>query len=92
VDSFRPFRQWFDPKFRLHLKTNFVSRFKLLDCVAAKSHKIHIYENQKWCILPASCSDQGAYRDRHERWRQDAMDALIRKTSEIKADGEIVWS
>jgi hypothetical protein len=35
---------------------------------------------------------RGAFPDRHGRWRQDAMDALMRKTSEIKADGEIAWS
>jgi hypothetical protein len=35
---------------------------------------------------------RGAFRDRHERWRQDAMDALMRKTSDIRADGEIAWS
>src|SRR5690348_18360329 len=35
---------------------------------------------------------RGAFRDRHERWRQDAMDALMRKTGDIKADGEIAWS
>jgi len=35
---------------------------------------------------------RGAFRDRHGRWRQDAMDALMRKTSEIKADGKIAWS
>src|SRR5271155_83640 len=29
---------------------------------------------------------------RHERWARDAMDALARKTSACKADGEVAWS
>jgi hypothetical protein len=38
-------------------------------------------------------SHRGAYRDRHERWVRDAVDAgLRRKTSVADADGEVVWS
>jgi hypothetical protein len=37
--------------------------------------------------------NRGAFRDRHERWARDAVDAL-RATDEriAKADGEVVWS
>jgi hypothetical protein len=40
---------------------------------------------------------RGALRDRHGRWRRDAMDATLqaqslRKTTGAAADGEIVWS
>jgi hypothetical protein len=37
--------------------------------------------------LPA----RGAFRDRHERWVRNAMDALARKTRRAEADGEVVW-
>jgi hypothetical protein len=56
-----------DGKSRLRRKINFPSRFKLIDCVTAKAHKISTYENQKSCILPASCSDQrDVTANRHE--------------------------
>ena len=42
------------------------------------------------CARPAAA--RGAFRDRHERGRQDAMDALARKTNAAHADGEAVWS
>jgi hypothetical protein len=35
---------------------------------------------------------RGAFRDRHERWARDAMDAMSHETTETIADGEIVWS
>jgi hypothetical protein len=35
---------------------------------------------------------RGAFRDRHERWMRDAMDARCRQTSGAGADGEVVWS
>jgi hypothetical protein len=39
---------------------------------------------------PASI--RGTYRDRHERWERDAMDAEVSLTSDPNADGEVVWS
>jgi hypothetical protein len=45
---------------------------------------------------PASI--RGTYRDRHERWVWDAMDAAVSargsavRTSDDVADGEVVWS
>src|SRR6266700_3280243 len=35
---------------------------------------------------------RGALRDRHERWKRDAMDAARQWTIDVAADGEIVWS
>ena len=35
---------------------------------------------------------RGAFRDRHERWMRDAMDAISHETSDDIADGEVVWS
>ncbi len=40
---------------------------------------------------------RGAARDRHGRWERDAMDAaasgaIIARTSDVAADGEVVWS
>jgi hypothetical protein len=35
---------------------------------------------------------RGTFRDRHERWAQDAMDAQVLPTNGIDADGKIVWS
>jgi hypothetical protein len=39
-----------------------------------------------------SAPDRGALRDRHERWKRNAMDTFARKTSATEADGEAVWS
>jgi hypothetical protein len=33
-----------------------------------------------------------AFRDRHERWAQDAVDAGVPLTNGTNADGEVVWS
>jgi hypothetical protein len=35
---------------------------------------------------------QGAYRDRHGRWKRDAMDAIGHEMNDAIADGEVVWS
>jgi hypothetical protein len=39
-----------------------------------------------------SCPLGGAYRDRHERWARDAVDADALLTNSAEADGEVVWS
>jgi hypothetical protein len=49
------------------------------------------YPNQ----LYTSCRPaplRGAFRDRHGRWRRDAVDADAPLTNGAKADGEDVWS
>jgi hypothetical protein len=35
---------------------------------------------------------KGAFRDRHERWVRDAVDADAPLTNGAEADGEVVWS
>jgi len=42
------------------------------------------------CAHPASTG--GAFRDRHERGRRDAVDARAAQTSGAGADGQVVWS
>ena len=37
-------------------------------------------------------STRGALRDRHERWKRDAMDAIDHETNDVIADGEVAWS
>src|SRR5262245_31270132 len=36
-------------------------------------------------------SIRGTLRDRHERWKRDAVDAASHETNEMIADGEVVW-
>jgi hypothetical protein len=44
---------------------------------------------QARCPVPA----RGAFRDRHERWVGDAMDAEgVARRAAASADGEVVWS
>jgi hypothetical protein len=43
-------------------------------------------------LIATSCSARGAFRDRHERWMQDAVDAKARETNDVFADDEAVWS
>ena len=51
-------------------------------------------------VTPKSAADfalslphqEGALRDRHERWERDAVDAEVSLTSDTNADGEVVWS
>jgi hypothetical protein len=42
------------------------------------------------CNVPPH--QQGAFRDRHERWARDAMDVSARLTKARLTDGEVVWS
>jgi hypothetical protein len=44
-------------------------------------------------LTPAVLSHQeGRTRDRHGRWVQDAVDALISRGERYNADGKVVWS
>ena len=50
-------------------------------------------ERQISCIFRAvPFPIRGAFRDRHERWELDAMDALVCETKHTDADGKAVWS
>jgi hypothetical protein len=51
----------------------------------------------QWLSFLRPALTRGAFRDRHERWARDAMDATHRsaifaRTSDVFADGEVVWS
>src|ERR1700757_217281 len=55
----------------------FGSRFKQLNDFTHGRAKIPLAPSGKSVAsVCASCSTRGAYRDRHGRWRQDAMDVL----------------
>ena len=41
-------------------------------------------------VIPRSL--RGAFRDRHERWAREAMDAEVLLTNGTEADDEVVWS
>ena len=43
-------------------------------------------------LVPVSRTHRGAFRDRHERWVRDAMDALAPLTNAANADGKSLWS
>ena len=45
-------------------------------------------------VLSSRCpaSTRGAYRDRHGRWKRDAVDAVVSRDERTEADGEGVWS
>jgi hypothetical protein len=43
-------------------------------------------------ITAVSHPIRGTFRDRHERWARDAMDAQVPPTNGINADGKVVWS
>jgi hypothetical protein len=44
-------------------------------------------------IATSRALQRGAFRDRHERWARDAMDAFgAARRTRPKADGEAVWS
>jgi hypothetical protein len=50
-------------------------------------HPNHLY------ISSCPAHTRGAFRDRHERWVRDAMDARSAKDESARlADGEAVWS
>jgi hypothetical protein len=63
-----------------------------LSSPAAKNISLQSALEAALLIRAIPCPPRGAYRDRHERWARDAMDALARETSAHIADGEVVWS
>jgi hypothetical protein len=90
---YRRARTPFGAKNRVRVKSNFVSRFKLIRIVSWPRANILLSENQKMCILPtvplpqegrfAVVTDVGSGM----RWTRQC-----RKTSDTGADGEGVWS
>ena len=54
---------------------------------------IHLPFFVNTCIsLAIPLHSRGAFRDRHERWRRDAVDVSAQQTSAFDADGQAVWS
>jgi hypothetical protein len=48
--------------------------------------------NRRYQLAPSCTPQRGAFRDRHERWVRDAVDAAVRETGATVAYGEVVWS
>ena len=46
----------------------------------------------QWFLFARLAPTRGAFRDRHERWVRDAMDAEVPVTKGTEADGEVVWA
>ena len=44
------------------------------------------------CLHAVPFPKRGALRDRHERWKRDAMDAKVVRDERTDADGQAVWS
>ena len=62
---------------RVRQKSDFMSQFKLIWAVQPRYGKYSYSVFQKLVIYFARpASTRGAYRDRHGRWKRDAMDAL----------------
>jgi hypothetical protein len=64
-------------------KIRFRERFQAdLGCPVAreKIFRFSLSPNQ-WLCVPCPAFTRGALRDRHERWKRDAMDASVRKTN-----------
>jgi hypothetical protein len=74
---------------RLRAKTNFVSRFNLIWAVQfppAEIFRFPLHPNQ-WLSRRCSGPIRGAYRDRHERWARNAVDArALRAKGDRRAD------
>jgi hypothetical protein len=82
----------------LRRKTNFASGFNLIWPVQPLREKYFASVFQKIMIVSAHpASTRGAYRDRHGRWKRDAMDvkmlsALARGRKAFSRTSEIAWS
>ena len=74
---------------------NDVERVARTHSAMRKLPVVHIFScvvGQITTIIRTSRSTRGAFRDRHGRWKRDAMDAVSHETKEDIADGEVVWS
>jgi hypothetical protein len=75
-------------KKRMREKSNFGCPFKLIWAVQYLSFVFTEYD----VCSPRSATDQGTYRDRHERGAECGGREVCRSTSGTRADGEVVWS
>jgi len=63
---------------RVRVKADFVSGFKLIRVVQIRIKKYFASVFQKYVIASfCPAPERGALRDRHERWKRDAMDAKV---------------
>jgi hypothetical protein len=63
---------------RMRVKSNLFHHFKLICPVQSCSKKFSaLLPTQIKSIFPPSRPDRGTFRDRHERWVRDAVDAAI---------------
>jgi hypothetical protein len=74
-------------------KREFENPFKRIwsSSLHAKNMRLRRRANQ-WFLFARLAPTRGAYRDRHERWVRDAVDADGALTKAPEADGEVVWS
>src|SRR5277367_6193798 len=76
----------------MRAETNLSNRIKLIWAVQSCLKKYFPSRlRQITSISFASRPFGGAFRDRHERWAGDAMDADALLTRCAEADGEVVW-
>jgi len=76
----------------LRQKSNLPKHFNLILPVQSWLEKFFILPvGQIIFTSPRVSRPQGAFRDRHERWVRDAVDALAWKTNAQEADGEATW-
>jgi hypothetical protein len=74
-------------------KSDFQSYFKVIWVVQSPSQKYSAFHPAQISgYLAPSGSHKRAFRDRHERWERDAMDAAARETSVAAAYDQVVWS
>jgi hypothetical protein len=77
---------------RLRAQANFSCYFNLICPVQSSREKYFCFHpTQITGLLCASRPIRGAFRDRHERGRRDAVDAAALLTDGAQADGEVVW-
>ena len=75
-------------------KTNFASHINADSTVHPFTKKYFVLPVGQIISIPSRrpVPDRGAFRGRHDSLARDAMDAVCRKTNDIAADGEVVWS
>jgi len=79
---------------RVRVKLNLLKRFNLIWAVQSLAAKYFVSHPPSTVAISAPFRPaRGAFRDRHERWARNAVDAGSGAlTSGASADGEVVWS
>jgi hypothetical protein len=79
----------------LRQKSNFANAINAESTVqplGAKIFRSARRANHRYQLAPFQAREEGAFRDRHERWVRDAMDVAVHETNAQAADDEVVWS